>query len=75
VTLSAAKITDDSAKKYPGDTFKADFTVTFSAWTDANYIKPPYTLYFQLTPTDHPNSDLSWEDWTWGSSCTNTQFG
>ena len=70
VTIDAADVT--AAKDKAGDSFGVDFLATFPAWTATDLVNPPYTLQFTLSPTAHPETDSSWGDWSWGTTCTNT---
>jgi len=83
--------TPDSAstvKADPGGTYTVSWTMTFT-FAEGEYVQAPYRISLALggntgraAPAATASGANSWErypvtyeGWTWGTTCTNTQFG
>jgi len=87
MTLAQAKITASgaTAKEFPGETAEVEWTFTMSAWAATKVIKAPYNIVITLgkggsrvqdtTSTTWIKYPVTYDDWTWVTTCTNTQFG
>jgi hypothetical protein len=91
ITLAAAKVTAAGAvaKEFPGETALMEFTVTMTGaeWTATKVVKAPWNLVLSMgnnasrnravvaTSTTWVKSPVTYSDWTWGTTCTNTQWG
>ena len=85
--MAAAKVTASGAteKKYPGETALVTWTITQS-WTEANdpKIKAPWNLVLtlgtkaaraQTATSAWIKYPVTYDQWTWVATCTNTQYG
>lgn len=89
IAIAAAKITATgaTAKEFPGETALMEFTVTMADWAATKVIKQPWNLVLSMgnqaannrvqvatgdTWVRHP---MTYNDWAWGTTCTNTQWG
>jgi hypothetical protein len=89
-TLAAAIPTTSSTKVYPGDTTEVTWTFTMPTWTTTDSVKAPFNINMKLglspsrvqATTGLNGATIAWEkypvtydEWTWVATCTNTQFG
>lgn len=88
-TLAAAKITaaDATEKKYPGETALMEFTVSMADWANTVSVKAPWRLVLKMNNQNANNRvqaatgsawvkyPVTYTSWTWGTTCTNTQWG
>lgn len=89
-TLATAIPTTSSTKVYPGDTTEVTWTFTMATWAATDSIKAPYNIKMKLglspsrvqATTGLSGATIAWEkypvtydEWTWVATCTNTQFG
>jgi hypothetical protein len=90
ITLAAAKITAEgaTAKEFPGETALMEFTVTFATWAKEKKVAAGWNLKLMMSTQSkmgnnrvqgagdpwvkHPKS---YDEWKWGTKCTNTQWG
>lgn len=89
ITLAAAKVTptDATEKKYPGETAEVEWTVTMAAWANTVVVKQPWNLVLSMATNNARNRvqsttaalwemyPVTYDDWTWVTTCTNTQWG
>jgi len=87
MTLAQAKITASgaTAKEFPGETAEVEWTFTMADWAATKVIKAPYNIVMTLGAAGTRAQDTTvaaWEkypivydNWTWVTTCTNTQFG
>lgn len=89
ITLAAAKVTPtgETAKEFPGETANMEFTVTMTDWAATVVVKQPWNLVLKMgnqaannrvqvaTNTAWVKYPITYSDWTWGTTCTNTQWG
>lgn len=87
MTLAQAKITATgaTAKEFPGETAEIEWTFTMTAWAATKVIKAPYNIVMTLgaggsraqasTGAAWVKYPVTYDDWTWVTTCTNTQFG
>jgi hypothetical protein len=89
ITLAAAKVTptDATEKKYPGETAEVEWTVTMAAWAATVVVKQPWNLVLSMATNAARNrvqsttaalselNPVTYDDWTWVYTCTNTQWG
>jgi hypothetical protein len=89
ITLAATKITATgaTAKEFPGETALMEFVVTMADWAATKVIKAPWKLVLSMANNAARNRaqvatsatwvkyPVTYSDWTWGTTCTNTQWG
>jgi hypothetical protein len=89
ITLAAAKITATgaTAKEFPGETAEMEWTVTMAAWANTVVVKQPWNLNLVMDTNAARNRaqvstsntwikyPVTYDDWTWVPTCTNTQWG
>jgi hypothetical protein len=89
IALAAAEVvpTGKTAKTYPGEKANMKFTVTFPSWANTVVVKAPWNLVLKMntnsarnriqdaTNTKWVKYPMTYTDWTWGTTCTNTQWG
>jgi len=80
VELTLPTVTSPETVNQPGDSFTPDWKFTFSGWAEGSYLAAPYLIEMTLgRQTNRDGVDDRWphtyEEWTWGSTCTNTQWG
>lgn len=89
ITLAVDKVTaaDATAKEFPGETANFKFTVTMADWAATVVVKQPWNLVIKMgnqaannraqvaTSNTWEKSPKTYNDWAWGTTCTNTQWG
>ena len=87
MALAQAKVTASgaTAKEFPGETAEVEWTFTMAAWAATKVIKAPYNIVMKLgaggsraqvsTAAAWEKYEITYDDWTWVTTCTNTQFG
>jgi hypothetical protein len=89
ITLAATKITATgaTAKEFPGETALMEFVITMADWQATKVIKAPWKLVLSMgnnasrnraqvaTSSTWVKYPVTYSDWTWGTTCTNTQWG
>jgi hypothetical protein len=86
MVLAATKIIPTAGeKKYPGETTEVEWTITMANWAATKVVKAPYNIVMKLgaggsraqvaTSNTWEKYPITYDDWTWVTTCTNTQFG
>lgn len=91
IALAATQVvaTGATAKDQPGEVAPMSFVVSFGAdtntWVATKVVKAPWNLVLKMDNNSARNraqtSDtwvrdpVTYDDWTWGTTCTNTQWG
>jgi hypothetical protein len=84
-----SKAKDYKKKIYPGETATMDFTITFTdtdAWPATRVLAAGWNIVLAMGTNAAHNrvqgatgnwvkDPVTYEDWTWGSTCTNTLYG
>ena len=73
MSLVVSRHSSDTSKEYPGDSYRVEFLMQFQDFTTTDNITAPFDIVFNLGATT--STPIKYEDYTWGSTCKNLQFG
>lgn len=90
LSASQVVVAPATAKSAPGETAPMSFVVSFGAdtntWVATKVVKAPWNLVLKMDNNNSRNraqtatgtwvrDPVTYDDWTWGTTCTNTQWG